>query len=52
MKKNCIFKGRHSMILPLNISSSVPKGDYKATIHFESASGQRGCVLIENIVLN
>ena len=39
------------MVLPFNISSSVPKGDYRATIYFECATGQRGCVDIQNIEL-
>jgi len=39
------------MAMSLNMTSSVPKGDYKATIEFTSATKQTGCVSVESITV-
>jgi hypothetical protein len=37
------------MNMPMNITSAVPSGEYRAQITFRSASGQTGCVRITGI---
>jgi hypothetical protein len=37
------------MSMTLNLTSSVPTGDYQAKISFRSRTGQTGCVDIKNI---
>lgn len=39
------------MTLPLNVSSSVPKGTVKAIIKYTSANKKQGCVELSGIRL-
>jgi len=44
-----LLQGTPTMNIPMNLTSTVPTGDYKLEVRFTSNSNQKGCVLIEGI---
>lgn len=39
------------MTMPMNVSSSVPTGNYKVILDLTSITGQKGCANITDIVV-